>query len=72
MFKQNYTYFHTFFTHTYFQKIQITLLEQHEWALLYITSTYFQTKTIHILLKHIEYVTITIFINNLMNIALED
>ena len=43
-----------------------------EWTLLYITSPYFQTKIIQILLKHIAYVTIINFINNLMNIALED
>ena len=35
---------------------------------IYITGPYFQTKTIQILLKHIEYITITNFINNLMNI----
>ena len=39
---------------------------------IYITSPYFQTKTIQILLKHIAFVIITNLINNFMNITLGD
>ena len=37
-----------------------------------ITGQYLQNKTIHILLMHIAYITITTFMDNLMNIELED
>ena len=47
-------------------------MSRDKWTLLYVSSPYFQTKTIQILLKHIAYVTITNFINNLMNIMLGD
>ena len=70
--------FFFFFPSLFLIKAQLSLFRvsikksRDEWTLLYITSPYFQTKTIQILLKHIGYVTITNFINNLMNITLGD
>ena len=67
-----------FFSSLFLIKAQLSLFRvsikksRDEWNLLYITSPYFQTKTIQILLKHIGYVTITNFINKIMNIMLGD